>query len=219
MPVPLPNVPSAAAHVNADSPLSARRWLVSGSAGIVRRSRCTRETNMDGEVLSDGRFDVYRRITDNIMAAIEAGPGVFRMPWHSIGPTGGRPVNALTGRPYRGVNVVTLWADARLRGYDPVTGQPTARGGNSAARCGRASEARLSSSTRRSRSKRRTRMKMKTANHRRHGLLPAPRACSTPRKLTAGRRRLLRLKVGSRRSITQKHSFRSHAQLQFGRPG
>lgn len=73
---------------------------------------------MDGEVLSNGRFDVYRSITENIVAAIEAGPGVFRMPWHWMGPNGGRPANALTGRPYRGVNVVMLWAEARMRGFD-----------------------------------------------------------------------------------------------------
>jgi len=84
---------------------------------MVRRSRCMRETDMDGEVLSNGRFDVYRSITENIVAAIEAGPGVFRMPWHWMGPNGGRPVNALTGRPYRGVNVVMLWAEARTRGF------------------------------------------------------------------------------------------------------
>lgn len=85
---------------------------------MVRRSRCARETDMDGEVLSNGRFDVYRCITENIVAAIEAGPGVFRMPWHWMGANGGRPVNALTGRPYRGVNVVMLWAEARMRGFD-----------------------------------------------------------------------------------------------------
>lgn len=27
-------------------------------------------------------------------------------------------MNALTGKPYRGVNIVTLWADAMLRGFD-----------------------------------------------------------------------------------------------------
>lgn len=85
---------------------------------MVRRSRCARETDMDGGVLSNGRFDVYRCITENIVAAIEAGPGVFRMPWHWMGASGGRPVNALTGKFYRGVNVVMLWAEARTRGFD-----------------------------------------------------------------------------------------------------
>ncbi len=85
---------------------------------MVRRSRCARETDMDGEVLLNGRFNVYRSITESIVAAIEAGPGVFRMPWHWMGPSGGRPVNAFTGRPYRGVNVVMLWAEARMRGFD-----------------------------------------------------------------------------------------------------
>jgi antirestriction protein ArdC len=73
---------------------------------------------MDGEVPLSGRFDVYRSITESIIAAIEAGPGVFRMPWHWMGTNSGRPVNASTGRPYRGVNVVMLWAAAGMRGFD-----------------------------------------------------------------------------------------------------
>jgi len=73
---------------------------------------------MDSEVLSNERFDVYRSITDHIIAAIDAVPGVFRMPWHWMGPNSGRPANALTGRLYCGVNVVALWAEARLRRFN-----------------------------------------------------------------------------------------------------
>ena len=61
--------------------------------------------------------DVYRRITDHIIAAIEAGAGSWKMPWHN--DAGGiLPVNASTGKAYRGVNVVALWATAQEKGYD-----------------------------------------------------------------------------------------------------
>lgn len=61
--------------------------------------------------------DVYRRVTDEIVAAIEAGPGQFRMPWHHDGAAVGRPVNVASGRAYRGTNTVSLWAVAQAKGY------------------------------------------------------------------------------------------------------
>jgi antirestriction protein ArdC len=65
--------------------------------------------------------DLYRRITDQIVAAIEAGAADWRMPWHTDPATPAtsivRPVNALTGKPYRGANVVALWATAETFGY------------------------------------------------------------------------------------------------------
>ncbi len=66
---------------------------------------------------SNPRFDVYRAVTDQIVAAIEAGAGRFVMPWHGAAPTLGRPTNARTGLAYRGVNVVGLWAQGMVRGY------------------------------------------------------------------------------------------------------
>lgn len=60
--------------------------------------------------------DVYREITDHIIAAIEAGTEDFEMPWHrEIGTT--LPTNAFTGNPYKGVNVIALWASAEVREY------------------------------------------------------------------------------------------------------
>jgi antirestriction protein ArdC len=56
------------------------------------------------------RSDVYEAITDRVIAAIEAGAGDWQMPWHRNGVS--RPVNAHTRKPYRGVNVVALWAAA-----------------------------------------------------------------------------------------------------------
>lgn len=71
---------------------------------------------MQTSVPSNDRFDLYRTVTDKIVAAIEAGAGRFMMPWHVSAATG-RPINALTGHGYRGVNVVALWAEAVIYGY------------------------------------------------------------------------------------------------------
>ena len=71
---------------------------------------------MQNSVPSNDRFDLYRTVTDKIVAAIEAGAGAFVMPWH-VSTATGRPVNALTGHGYRGVNVVALWAEAVMSGY------------------------------------------------------------------------------------------------------
>ena len=61
--------------------------------------------------------DVYTQVTDTIIAAIEAGAGQWDMPWHRHGVTHTRPMNALTGKRYRGVNVLALWAAAEARGF------------------------------------------------------------------------------------------------------
>lgn len=71
---------------------------------------------MQTSVPSNDRFDLYRTVTDKIVAAIEAGAGTFVMPWH-VGAATGRPTNALTGHGYRGVNVLALWAEACMSGY------------------------------------------------------------------------------------------------------
>lgn len=67
------------------------------------------------DVASTTRTDVYRTVTDTIIAAIERGAGDFIMPWHGSGI--GRPQNALTQSDYHGVNVLMLWAEACLRGF------------------------------------------------------------------------------------------------------
>jgi antirestriction protein ArdC len=61
------------------------------------------------------RSDVYEAITNRVIAAIEAGAGQWQMPWHRSGVS--RPVNAHTKKPYRGVNVVALWAAAEAYQY------------------------------------------------------------------------------------------------------
>jgi antirestriction protein ArdC len=55
---------------------------------------------------ADSRGDIYQRVTDRIIAAIEAGVGEWRMPWHSgaDGAAPALPVNALSKKSYRGIN-------------------------------------------------------------------------------------------------------------------
>ncbi len=61
--------------------------------------------------------DVYQTVTTQIIEAIENGSAEYRMPWHSIGTSAEEPVNVASKRPYRGVNVISLWAAALARGY------------------------------------------------------------------------------------------------------
>lgn len=61
-------------------------------------------------------LDVYRSITDTIVAAIEAGVGPAELPWQRQ-CIHGLPTNAATGMRYRGVNVIALWANSIARGF------------------------------------------------------------------------------------------------------
>lgn len=63
------------------------------------------------------RSDVYARVTQAIVDAIEAGTATWRMPWHHSGADVTRPTNVASGRPYRGINTVSLWAAAYGSGY------------------------------------------------------------------------------------------------------
>lgn len=62
-------------------------------------------------------FDVYKSVTERIVAAIEAGAGDPTLPWHRSGLSTLMPKNAVTGKPYNGINVVSLWAEAQLREF------------------------------------------------------------------------------------------------------
>lgn len=64
------------------------------------------------------RSDIYQTITDRIIAAIEAGAGDWKMPWHVTGgSTAVMPINAVSKRAYRGINVIMLWACGQAAGY------------------------------------------------------------------------------------------------------
>ena len=67
--------------------------------------------------MKEQRFDIHQHITDQIVAAIEAGAGDFRLPWHRSAGNIMRPVNISSKKAYRGVNILTLWATADEKGY------------------------------------------------------------------------------------------------------
>src|SRR5271167_4807214 len=62
--------------------------------------------------------DVYARVTDQIVTAIEKGAGTWRMPWHTSGRFAFSPFNVNSKKPYRGINTVCLWAAAQAKGYE-----------------------------------------------------------------------------------------------------
>jgi antirestriction protein ArdC len=62
--------------------------------------------------------DVYRKVTDAIINAIEQGVGNWRMPWHTSGRYAFSPLNVTSRKAYRGVNTVCLWAAAQAKGYE-----------------------------------------------------------------------------------------------------
>lgn len=62
--------------------------------------------------------DIYTRITDQIVSALEKGVKPWTQPWnaaHAAGPVS-RPLRH-NGQPYAGINVLTLWASAMERHY------------------------------------------------------------------------------------------------------
>jgi antirestriction protein ArdC len=64
--------------------------------------------------------DTYQRVTDAIVARLESGQakgGNWVRPWNAPAA----PVNVATGKHYRGINVVGLWAAAAEREFDTHT--------------------------------------------------------------------------------------------------
>jgi antirestriction protein ArdC len=62
--------------------------------------------------------DVYETVTSQIIKAIEKGVGNWRMPWHTSGAYAVGPINAISRKPYRGINTVCLWATAQASSYE-----------------------------------------------------------------------------------------------------
>ena len=61
------------------------------------------------------KFDVYQTITDEILAALEAGAKPWVNSWKGQGG-GGLPLRH-NGEPYQGINVLVLWCAAQRRGF------------------------------------------------------------------------------------------------------
>lgn len=68
--------------------------------------------------MSEDRKDIYQRVTDSIVAELEKGVRPWLKPWNAEHAAGRitRPLRA-NGIPYRGINILMLWASATARGY------------------------------------------------------------------------------------------------------
>jgi antirestriction protein ArdC len=53
--------------------------------------------------MSKSKFDLYEAVTERFVAALEEGTIPWRQPW-----VGQEPMNLISGRPYRGVNLLLL---------------------------------------------------------------------------------------------------------------
>lgn len=53
-------------------------------------------------------MDLYQIVTDKILESLESGVAPWVKPWKDSQPFGGMPYNALSGKPYRGINVALL---------------------------------------------------------------------------------------------------------------
>jgi len=61
---------------------------------------------------------IYEQITDQIIAGLDTAAGEWVCPWRREAcATAVLPVNAVTGKRYRGANVLMLWATGLDRGY------------------------------------------------------------------------------------------------------
>lgn len=58
------------------------------------------------------RKDIHQVITDQIVAMMEEGVGTLSLPWQRGGACSTRPTNSITKKPYRGINVLSLWANS-----------------------------------------------------------------------------------------------------------
>jgi antirestriction protein ArdC len=68
--------------------------------------------------MSERRGDIYGRVTSRILADLEHGVRPWHRPWNAQHEAGGiaRPLRH-NGIPYRGINVVMLWAASVTKGY------------------------------------------------------------------------------------------------------
>lgn len=62
--------------------------------------------------------DVYKKVTDTILTALEAGTRPWMQPWHAAHAAGpiSRPLRH-NGKPYSGINTLMLWGTAMEKGY------------------------------------------------------------------------------------------------------
>lgn len=63
----------------------------------------------------DRSNDIYQKVTDQIITELENGNVPWIRPWRDGEPP--FPINALSGRPYHGINVPLLWNSADKQSF------------------------------------------------------------------------------------------------------
>lgn len=71
---------------------------------------------MQQKISGISKTDIYTKITNEIISAIEAGAADFEMPWHRQAQAG-LPRNVVTKKLYRGINALALWIIRRKAGF------------------------------------------------------------------------------------------------------
>ncbi|MCK7102745.1 zincin-like metallopeptidase domain-containing protein [Enterobacter cloacae] len=66
---------------------------------------------------SKTRTDIYRTVTDSIIAALEAGVKPWSCPWQRVSGMSGLPSNYATSIAYSGMNIMLLWCSASKQGF------------------------------------------------------------------------------------------------------
>jgi antirestriction protein ArdC len=84
-------------------------------------TRETKEERTMSHEPTETRADIYEQVTQDIVEAIEEGKTSWKMPWHVTGESVFSPVNVASKRPYRGINILCLWAAARRKGFESGT--------------------------------------------------------------------------------------------------
>jgi len=64
---------------------------------------------------------IYEVITNQIVRAIEEGAATYQMPWHRVSADITCPINVVSGRGYRGLNVISLWMIAQANCFQSGT--------------------------------------------------------------------------------------------------
>ena len=62
------------------------------------------------------QVNIYDKVTQHIIEALENGAGEWARPWHCAGGNM-RPSNVKSGNTYNGINVVSLWVASERNGY------------------------------------------------------------------------------------------------------
>ncbi|WP_454882598.1 ArdC family protein [Sphingomonas oryzagri] len=115
------------------------RDSVSCKEGKGRRAKrlCGRPNGREQDRGATPRADLYSEVTTRIIGELEAGRFPWVQPWDAKAAGGlapGLPRNAVTGRTYSGVNILTLWGEVIARAYPSQSwltyGQALDAGGN-----------------------------------------------------------------------------------------